>query len=288
MQVNHRNIRFMKKTKQPKIGLALGSGAARGLAHIGVIKVLEENNIPIDCVAGSSIGAVIGGLWASGLGIAEIEKIVLDMTNRDVFSLVDPRMGKGFIKGERIKSFIESNLVAKNFEDCRVPFAATATDIKTGEIVVLRSGNIADAIRASISMPLVFQPVEKDGKTLVDGGVGAPVPVEIVRKMGADIVIAVNLDKHYVDDNWRSGLLDIAHDSMNIMRHYLSFYQSKEADIVINLDLGSNKWYDFVNGQNKILAGEKMMKKEIPSLKELIRSKRKSNLGKLFDFFKNV
>jgi NTE family protein len=275
----------MKKIKPPKIGLALGSGAARGLAHIGVIKVLEENKISIDYIAGSSIGAVIGGLWASGLGIAKIEKIALDMTNRDMFSLADPSVGKGLIKGERIKTFIESNLSVKDFKDCQVPFAATATDIKTGEIVILDNGNMADAIRASISMPLVFQPVERDGKTLVDGGVGAPVPVEMVRKMGADIVIAVNLDKHYYNDDWKSGWYDIANDSLNIMRHYLSLYQSKGADIVINLDLGSNKWYDFVNGQNKILSGEKMMKKEMPRLKELICSKRKSKLGKLFDFF---
>jgi len=276
----------MKKIKQSKIGLVLGSGAARGLAHIGVIKVLEENNIPIDCIAGSSIGAMIGGLYASGLEIAEIEKIALNLTNRDMFSLVDPRVGKGLVKGEKIKSFIESNLAVKNFKDCRIPFSAAATDIKTGEIVVLDSGNMADAIRASISMPLVFQPVEMDGKTLVDGGVGSPVPVEIARKMGADIIIAVNLDNHYVDDNWQSGILDIAHDSMNIMRHYLSLYQSKEADMVINLDLKSYKWHDFVNGQNKILAGEEMMRKEIPRLKELIRSKRKDNLEKLFDFIK--
>lgn len=278
----------MKKEKQLKIGLALGSGAARGLAHIGVIKVLEENNIPIDYMAGSSIGAMIGGLYASGLDIEEIENIALNMTNRDMFSLIDLRVRRGFIKGERVNSFIADNLVAKNFKDCRIPFSATATDIKTGEVVVLDSGSLAEAIRASISIPLVFQPVERDGRILVDGGVGSPVPVEIVRKMGADIVIAVNLDKHYVDDDWRSGLLDIAQDSMNITRHYLSFYQSREADIVMNLDLGSNKWYDFVNGQNKILTGETMMKKEIPYLQELMDSKRKSSLGKFFDFIKNV
>lgn len=275
----------MKKSKQPKIGLALGSGAARGLAHIGVIKVLEKNNISIDYIAGSSIGAMVGGMYASGLSIGKIEKIALTMTNRDMFSLIDPTVGKGFIKGEKINSFIGDNLVAKDFKDCRTAFSATATDIKTGEIIVLNSGNIADAIRASISIPMVFQPVERDGRTLVDGGVAAPVPVEIARKMGADIVIAVNLDKHYVNDDWQSGLLDIANDSMNIMRHYLSFYQSKEADIVINLDLGSNKWYDFVNGQNKILAGEEMMEKEIPYLKELIGLKRRSGFRKFFDFF---
>lgn len=263
----------MTNSKRPKIGLALGSGAARGLAHIGVIKVLEENNIPIDYIAGSSIGAMIGGFYASGLSVEKIEKLVLDITNKDMFFLVDPRIGKGLIKGERIKSFIKNNLVAGNFKDCRVPFSATATDAKTGEIVVLNSGNMATAIRASISMPLIFQPVERNGKTLVDGGVGSPVPVEIVRKMGADIVIAVNLDKHYVDDDWQSGLLDIANDSMNIMRHYLSLYQSKEADIVISLDLGSNKWHDFVNGQNKILSGEEAAKQILPQLQKMIFEK---------------
>lgn len=263
----------MKKRRYPKIGLALGSGAARGLAHIGVIKVLEEYNIPIDCIAGTSIGAMIGGFYASGVDIGEIEKIALKLTKQEMISLVDPSAGKGLIKGERIKSFIESNLAAKNFKDCRIPFSATATDIKTSDIVVLDSGNMADAIRASISMPLIFQPVERNGKILVDGGVGAPVPVEIARKLGADIVIAVNLDKHYINDKWQSGILEIAYDSMNIMRHYLSHYQSKEADIVINLDLKSNKWHDFVNGQNKILAGEVAMKREMPCLEELIQRK---------------
>jgi NTE family protein len=277
----------MKKIKRPKIGLVLGSGAARGLAHIGVIKVLEENKIPIDYIAGTSIGAMVGGFYASGLDIEKIEKLVLDLTNKDMLNMVDPRIGKGLIKGEKIKTFIVKNLLVKDFKDCRIPFSATATDIKTGEIVILNSGSIADALRASISMPLIFQPVEREGKMLVDGGIGSPVPVEIARKMGADIVIAVNLDKHYINEEWQSGILDTAHDSMNIMRHYLSFYQSKEADIVINLDFKSNKWYDFVNGQNKILLGEEMMKKEIPRLMELINPKRKSKREKFFNFFKN-
>lgn len=263
-----------RKIGQVKIGLALGSGAARGLAHIGVIKVLEENNIPIDSIAGSSIGALVGGLYASGLAICEIEKIALTMTNRDMFSLVDPSLGKGFIKGDKISSFIKEHLVTKDFKDCRIPFKATATDIKTGEIVVQDSGSIAEAIRASISVPLVFQPVARDGRLLVDGGVGSPVPVDVVKQMGADIVIAVNLDKRYVDENSKSGLLDIASDSMNIMRHYLSLYQSKDADIIILLDLGSNTWYDFVNGQNKIQAGEEAMRKELPHLLEVMDAKR--------------
>lgn len=276
----------MSKLTHPKIGLALGSGAARGLAHIGVLKVLEENNIPIDFIAGTSIGAMIGGLYASGLNAEKIEKIALDMTNRDMFLLVDPQIGKGFIKGDKIKAFIEKNLLVKDFKECPIPFSTPAIDIKTGEIVVLSSGTIADAIRASISMPLVFQPVTRDTRILVDGGVGSPVPVEIVKNMGADIVIAVNLDKHYYDEDWKSGLSDIANDSINIMRHYLSQYQSREADVVINLDLGSNKWYDFVNGQKIILAGEKATKEKMPALKQLIDSRRKGGFEKLLELLK--
>jgi NTE family protein len=276
----------MIKLRKPKIGLALGSGAARGLAHIGVMKILEKNNIPIDFIAGSSIGALVGGLYVSGLSIEKIERLALDMTNRDMFSLVDPYFlptKNGLIKGERIKVFIDNQIRVKNIEDCRIPFSATATDIKTGEIVVLDKGNLVDAIRASISMPLVFQPVEMDGKILVDGGVAASVPVEIVKKMGADIVIAVNLDNHYYNEDWAPGWFDIAQDSMNIMRHYLSHYESQSADIVLNLDLGSNKWYDFVNGQDKILAGEKVMEEKIPRLMEIIHSREKGGfLKRLF------
>ncbi len=274
----------MRKGDRPKIGLALGSGAARGLAHIGVIKALEKNNIPIDYIAGSSIGAIIGGLYASGLAIGKIEEIVLKMTSRDMLALLDPRVGQGFMKGDKIKSFVESNLAVADFKDCRIPFSATAIDIKTGEVVVLDKGDMASAIRASISLPLVFQPVEIDGKLLVDGGVGAPVPVGSARKMGADIVIAVNLDNHNAHDDSSSGLVGIANDSMNIMRHYLALYQSKEADIVVNLDSRSNKWYDFVNGQDKILTGEALMQEEIPRLKELLEAKGKNSLGKLLGF----
>lgn len=279
-------IKDMGSLNRPKIGLALGSGAARGLAHIGVIKVLEKNNIPIDFIAGTSIGAMIGGFYASGLSAEKIEKLALDITNRDMFSLVDPQIKKGFLKGEKVKSFIQNNLATTVFEDCRIPFSATATDIKTGELIVLSKGNMANAIRASISLPLVFQPVEIDGRTLVDGGLGAPVPVEIVRSMGADIVIAVNLDKHYHDEDLTQGWLDIANDSMNIMRHYLSYYESNSADIILNLDLKSNKWYDFVNGQSKIAAGEKVMEENMSVLKGLLEVKQENAFTRFLKFLK--
>jgi len=275
------------KSKQPKIGLALGSGGSKGLAHIGVIKALEENNIPIDFIAGTSIGAMVGGFYAAELGVKKMEDIVLETNWRRMFSLVDPHLKQSLITGEKVKTFIEGYVDGKKIEDCKIPFVAVATDLKTGEIVVLNKGEMAQAIRASISVPLVFKPVEIDGRMLADGGLSAPVPVEIVRAMGADIVIAVNLDKHYHDENWKPGWYDIANDSLNILRHHLALSNVSTADIVINIDVGKNNyWYQFINGQDKILTGEKAAKEILPRLKETIYQKSKGGLKKYLEFFK--
>jgi NTE family protein len=263
----------MTNLNRPKIGLALGSGGARGLAHIGVIKILEENNIPIDFIAGSSIGAMVGGFYAAGLDINKIEKIVKDTNWRQIFSLVDPYLIQGLIGGEKVKIFIESYIKGKKFEDCRIPFSAVATNLKNGEIVILNKGEMTPAIRASISLPLVFKPVEINKKMLVDAGLSSPVPAKIVRDMGADIVIAVNLDKHYYNEKSKHGWYDVANNSLNILRHHLALLNMVNADVAINIDVGKNYWYQFVNGQDKILAGEKATNKILPQLKELINQK---------------
>jgi len=277
----------MAESKRPKIGLALGSGGSRGLAHIGVIKALEENNIPIDFIAGSSIGAMAGGFYAAGLSIKKMEEISLETNWRRMFSLVDPHLKQGLISGEKVKTFIEGYVDGKKIEDCKIPFVAVATDLKTGEIVILNKGEMAQAIRASISIPLVFKPVEIDGKTLADGGLSAPVPVEIVQGMGADIIIAINLDKHYHDEEWKPGWYDIANGSLNILRHHLALSNVASADMVINIDVGKNNyWYQFINGQDKILTGEKATKEILPRLQEIINQKSKSSLKKYLEFFK--
>jgi len=277
----------MVESKRPKIGLALGSGGSRGLAHIGVIKVLEENNIPIDFIAGSSIGAMVGGFYAAGLSIKEIEEIALSTNWRRVFSvLFDPHLKQGLIGGEKLKTFIENYINGKKFEDCKVPFVTVATDLKTGEVVVLNKGEMAQAIRTSISIPLVFKPAEINGRMLVDGGLSAPVPVEIVRGMGADIIIAVNLDKHYCDEEWKPGWYNIANDSLNILRHHLALSNVANADIVIDINVGKNYWYQFTNGQDKILTGEKATKEVLPRLQEIIYQKSRGGLRKYLEFFK--
>jgi len=277
----------MTESKRPKIGLALGSGGSRGLAHIGVIKVLEENNIPIDFIAGSSIGALVGGFYAVGLNIKEIEKLALSINWRRIFSvLFDPHLKQGLIGGEKLKTFIENYINGKKFEDCKIPFVAVATDLKTGEIVILNEGKMAEAIRASVSIPLVFKPAEINGRMLGDGGLSAPVPVEIVRGMGVDIVIAVNLDKYYCDEKWKPRWYKIANNSLNILRHHLALSNVANADIVININVGKNYWYQFTNAQDKILTGEKATKEVLPRLQEIIYQKSRGGLRKYLDFFK--
>lgn len=276
----------MPQLNHQKIALALGSGGARGLAHIGVIKVLEENNIPIDFIAGSSIGSLVGGFYASGLDIKKIEEIALGTNLRRMFSWIDPHLKQGLIGGKKIKTFIESCIGNKKIEDCKIPFVAVATDLKTGEAVILNKGEMSEAIMASIAVPLVFKPVRIGSRTLSDGALSVPIPVEIARRMGADLVIAVNLDKHYHDEEWTPGWYDMANDSINIMRYHMSLSNISNADIVIDVDLGKNYWYDFTNGKDKILTGEKATREVIPKLQQIIHQKDVRGLRRFLRFFR--
>lgn len=185
-----------KKRKRPqgKIGLALGGGAARGWAHIGVLKALAEAGIRVDCIAGTSIGAVVGAVYASG-GIAELEEVVLQFDWRQIAYFLDVVWPvSGLIDGSKVSSFIRSHLKEMTLEELPIPFCAVSTDLGSGEEVVLREGDIIEAVRASISVPGVFTPVKKNGKILVDGGLVNPVPVSVVKAMGAEYVIAVDLN----------------------------------------------------------------------------------------------
>ncbi len=280
----------MLKSKKLKIGLALGSGGAKGLAHIGVIKVLEENNVPIDFIAGSSIGAVIGGIYAVTKDIKLIEETIINTNWRQILSLVDPSFRQGLVGGEKLKKFIEGYIGKAKFRDLEIPFSAIATDLKTGQTVLLTEGEIASAIRASISFPLVFKPVKQGEKLLADGGLSLPVPVKIVREMGAELVIAVNLDADYFangDNNKTNlGFYKIANNSINLLRYHLSDWNAKNADIVILPKTGSVKWNKFLNGQEVVLAGEKATKILLPQIKELIYQKSRGGLKKYLEFFR--
>lgn len=258
--------------KRKKIGLALGSGAARGLAHIGVLKVLERNNIPIDYIAGASIGAVAGALYAAERNIKEIEKVVTNADWRLYLSLIDPIASNGMIRGGKIKKFLSRYLGQANFKDLKIPLIVTATDFESGQAVYLQKGDLIEAVMASSAIPLVFQPSKINDKILVDGGLSSPVPVEILRKFGADKIIAVNLDADYFSEkknNLSAGV--VALQTIRLLRYHLAAHDTRDADVVISPKVGSLMDYSFLSGKSAIKAGERAAQKVLPQIKKLIK-----------------
>ena len=188
-------------SREKKLGIALGSGSSRGFAHIGILRVFEDENIPIDYIAGTSIGAYIGAIYSAG-AIKELEEFILSLDWKKLFRYYDLRLSKsGIFSGKKIMELLEMVLDGKNFEELYIPFSCVAVDIKRAKEVVFESGDILKAIRASLSMPGVFTPVEYGDMLLVDGGIMNPVPVDIVKSMGADIVIAVDLSGIFLEEN---------------------------------------------------------------------------------------
>ncbi|GAG46380.1 unnamed protein product, partial [marine sediment metagenome] len=175
--------------KKPKIGLAIGSGAAYGLSTIGVLKVLEENEIPVDMISGSSIGAVIGALYASGMKSFKLEDELLTMRWRELLDFVIPE--KGLVAGNKVENYLRDLIKYKTFEELKIPLYIIAVDVNKGRQIVFNKGDVASAVRASMSIPGVFTPVEMEGMTLVDGGVINPVPTDVLKKR-CDVIIAID------------------------------------------------------------------------------------------------
>lgn len=280
-------------TGRPKIGLALGGGGPKGLAHIGIIKVLEENNIPIDYIAGTSIGAMVGGFYAAKKNIYEIEKLALT-TNWPKFISIffDPTIRQGLIKGEKLKKFIEDYLGEINFKDLKIPFKAVATDLHSGEKLVIGKDKVSTAIKASTAIPLMFAPVKIDNRTLIDGGVSCPVPVETVRQMGADFVIAVNLtgNDQFDDREKKLTFTSIANNSLNILRYNLALENIQTADFVIAPKVGNIGWkhfFTYKGTEESIKLGVDALEPRIKELKEIINKRSQDNnifqrLSKIF------
>ncbi len=233
-----------------KVGLALGSGAARGLAHIGVISVLQENGIPIDFVAGTSIGAIVGGYYAIDCDIKPFEAKISKMTKKDYLSLVDLTSKKGLIKGEKVKRFLKEIMSDKSFGDTKIPVKMIAADLLSGNEVVIDSGKLADGARASSSLPGIFCPVEIDGKVLVDGGLVNPTPVETVRKMGADVVIAVDLPVVRIRKDTDLTIVSALMQSFEIMRNKISRLEEDDKTLIITPNVsahGTMNGHEFYN-----------------------------------------
>ncbi|HOQ42641.1 MAG: NTE family protein RssA [Deltaproteobacteria bacterium ADurb.Bin151] len=285
----------------PRIGLVLSGGGARGLAHVGVIQVLEEMKIPISCIAGTSMGAIVGGLYAAGLSPAEMEKLVTSMEWNEAFKdkpppseltfrrkkdaaeyLIDSDLGfknkkfqipKGLLQGQNLNLMLKSILFhtegVDDFDKLNIPFRAIATDIETGDAVVLGKGELVKAIRASMSIPALFAPVEIDNKMLVDGGVANNLPIDIVRQMGADVVIAVDISTKLSSRDQLTSSIEITAQltSILVQRNTARQIQSlREGDILITPDMGDIGSADFFKAPEAVTVGRKKAEEMKPHL----------------------
>ncbi len=249
-----------------KIGLALGGGYARGLAHIGVLEVLEREGIPVDFIAGTSIGALVGALYAREHDSALIRKQATQLDWIGVTSLVDLAVARsGFVGGRRVTSLLRRFMGDAQFDELEVPLACVATDIITGDEVVIDKGSVLEAVRASISIPVIFTVVKKDGRYLVDGGLVNQVPVNVVRKMGADIVIAVDITPtrkertNFLTKNERvkePGVFQVMVQTIYITTYIADRQASEGADVVIHPHLAHIAPGEFHRARECILEGE--------------------------------
>lgn len=296
--------RATEQQRRPKIGLVLGGGGAKGSAHIGVLKVLEELRVPIDFIGGTSMGAVVGSMYASGMSPDDIERALTAVDWDDLFTDSPPRseidfwrkrddftilsalelgikggsvrMPRGFIAGQKIGLLFETLLMPvsniTDFDKLPTPYRAVAADLETGEVVVLKSGRLVDAARASMSVPGVFPPVEVNGRLLADGGIVRNLPVDIVRAMGADIIIAVDVGKALPPKEKLNSMMAISNQMINIMikaNVQAQIDSLKERDIFMRPDLGTIGSSDFKRGKEAIERGMKAAREQEAALRKL-------------------
>jgi len=247
-----------------KIALVLGGGAARGFAHIGVIKALEAQGIVPDMVVGTSAGAVVGALYASGMNGFDLQKQALQMEEDMVADWTLPN--RGVLKGEAMQDFINQKVKNLTIQKMPKPLGVVATDLQSGEMVLFRTGNTGMAVRASSAVPGVFQPVEISGRDYVDGGLTSPVPAQSARTMGADFVIAVDISNVSRQDKL-TGTLDVLLQTFSIMGHAISRHELEDANVVIRPKTSAVSSTDFEGRHLAILEGEKAAAAIMPELK---------------------
>lgn len=258
-----------------KIGLALGGGAARGFAHIGVIKALESQGIVPDIVVGSSAGSLVGALYAAGNNGFALNRLALDMEEAAISDWSVPLFSKmsGMLKGEAIQSYVNKAVNDVPLEKLKIRFGAVATDLNTGMPILFQRGNTGLAVRASSAVPGVFQSVKIGNQMYVDGGLVSPVPVQFAREMGADFIIAVNISVR-PEGQPSSSSLDVLLQTFAIMGQTINRHELKSADIVIRPDLGAMKGNDFNSRNLAILAGEQAAIAAMPDIRQKLKLKR--------------
>ena len=256
---------------EPKVALVLGGGAARGFAHIGVIRVLEQERIPVDLVVGTSVGSLIGALYAGHRDSFELEWTAFQLEQSDLFDfgLMNAVMGMGYAKGAKLEKFVQEKVAQRDIENLRVPFAAVATDLNWGHRVVLDTGPVAPAVRASSAIPGVFEPVRHQGKLLVDGGLVDNIPIDVAREKGADLVIAVDISENVGNTDIKN-LVDVILQATNIMFERNVSALRGQADVLISPAVGDVKTLDFSQKKRCMQAGIEAARQAVPKIREAI------------------
>lgn len=260
------------QTEHPVLALVLGGGASRGFAHVGVIKALEQQGIKSDIVVGTSAGSFVGALYAGGYDAMALEVIALGMEQAQLRDITFP--DRGFVKGELMQDFINQYLDNRSIEDLPRRYAAVATDLQSGTMMIFNRGNTGMAVRASSSIPGVFQPVNIAGRDYVDGGVLSPVPVRVARKMKPDIIIAVDVSRRPDSVVEIRDTLDVLAQTITIMGKESSQAEMREADVVIRPDVSEIGIADFAARKLAIEMGEKAAQESLPRILALLREKR--------------
>lgn len=258
------------KNQRPRVGLALSGGVARGNAHIGVLRVLEENHIPIDYIAGTSAGSLVAAAYAAGMTVDEIAEIGRKMRWRDVGRVTLSKLG--IQSNARMEEFARALLPVKRFEDLRIPLAIVATDLKSGSAVILTEGDVAFAIRASCALPGWYVPVtDEHGRQLVDGGLVANIPTAAVRNLGADLVIAVDVNSEgakFIGPP--HSIIGVLLQSIMVVQRTAAIHQLHDADIVISPKTGHVRWDEMGRVDDLIILGEQAARSTIERIKRLL------------------
>jgi NTE family protein len=269
-----------RKGRRPRLGLALSGGGARGLAHVGVLKVLAEHGLRVDCVAGTSAGALVGGALAAGMPIEEIEKVGRTLRWRDLGRMTLSRLGVQ--SNVSLEEYVRARFPVTRFEELAVPFAAVATDLQTGARVVMRDeGDLGFAIRASCAIPGWYVPVtDSGGRQLVDGGLVANLPVSVVRSLGAEVVVAVDVNHEGAKFMGPpTSVIGVLLQSMLVVQRVAVEYQRQLADVCISPPVGHLRWDELARAAEFIDAGVEAARAAVPAIKELLEPQSEEGHG---------
>jgi NTE family protein len=258
--------------RPPRIGLALGGGAARGFAHVGVIQVLEEAGIRPDLVVGTSAGSLVAALYASGRNGTQLQQVALQMEEAAFTDWTLPLFGRGMLRGEALARYVNAQVGGKLIDAMPLPLGITATDLNSGQGVLFRRGDTGTAVRASSAVPTVFQPVKISGHEYVDGGLVSPVPVHYAKEMGADLVIAVDISSA-PEGNPAGDSLQILLQTFAIMGKTINLHELREADVVVRPALAGIGSADFSSRKRAIEAGRVAMLAMLPALRAAIAAR---------------